>query len=230
MIDILRDPMWQFILPMLAIVVAVVLYWKQRTRKKLSYQVISCTPLLSVEEEIEGKLKIFYEGKPVQQVHLITVKVMNSGNIPVLSTDYKRPISFSFGEDAEILTTEIAKTDPDNLQASVNIQEKKVVLTPILLNQGDSVTLKMLVTKLKNQVPEVDGRVVGVKEIREYHGTRTRLFVLASIGLLVELVAGFGAILTPSFEWSLILFSVMVIGAMVGIASFVRLFFLRREL
>ena len=62
------------------------------------------------------------------------------------------------------MTAEVAETNPDSLEASIDMNERKVILVPALLNQGDSVTIKMLVTKFENQ-PEVNGRIIGVKEI-----------------------------------------------------------------
>lgn len=50
--EILRDPVWQFIgaiFALAAIVIVVIIYWMQRQRKSLSYEIISCTPLLSVK-------------------------------------------------------------------------------------------------------------------------------------------------------------------------------------
>ena len=59
MFDILRDPLWQFagaILAVLAIAISIVLYRLQRQSKELIYEIVSSTPLLGIQEEVDKKL------------------------------------------------------------------------------------------------------------------------------------------------------------------------------
>jgi hypothetical protein len=46
---------------------------KRVPRKALSYDITSLTPLLSVKDEIKGKLEIYFDGKPVQDVRLVVL-------------------------------------------------------------------------------------------------------------------------------------------------------------
>ena len=92
MLEILRDQIWQFVgaaFGFVAIIISIILWRTQRRRKALSYDIISRAPLLSVDDEIKGKLKIYFDGKPVQDIHLVLVKIINSGNVPIVSTDYR---------------------------------------------------------------------------------------------------------------------------------------------
>lgn len=168
MFEIFRDPLWQSvgaILTLLAIFVSILLYRRQRKRKSLSYKIVSCAPLLSIGEEIKNGLQILYNNKPIQQAHLVLVEIFNSGNTPVTTKDYEHPITLKFGEQAKILTTEIAETAPPNLPASIKIEDEELVLLPTLLNEGDSVTLKALIENFDET--NIDGRIIGVREIRQ---------------------------------------------------------------
>ncbi|MFZ3064412.1 MAG: hypothetical protein WA277_03895 [Nitrospirota bacterium] len=144
MIEFFHDQTWQFIIPtaiaVLAIVVSILIYLKQRQSKLLSYEILTHTPLLSLEEKIKGKLQILFDGKPVEDVNLIEVRIINSGNIPILSTDYEYPVNLGFGEKTKILTAEVFQTNPKSLKATVNIEGAKVILRPVLLNSGDSIS------------------------------------------------------------------------------------------
>jgi hypothetical protein len=135
---------------------------KQRSRKSLSYKEQTVTQL-SVESEIKGKLKITYDGKDVEEVYLAVVEISNSGNVPIVKADYEEPIELSFGKGAQILTTEIAKLEPENLQISISFDGKTITLAPSLINPKESVTIKSLVNKLENIY--LTGRIVGIKEI-----------------------------------------------------------------
>lgn len=200
MSEIMRDPMWQFIIGVLiaiaAIVVTIIVYLKQRTRKSLSYEILSLNPLLSVKEEIKEKVQILYEGKPVEKVHLILARIINSGNVPIESNQYERHVSLSFGKEAQILTAEVNKTNPESLQASIKVEGNKVVLTPVLLNDGDSITLKMLVSQFDEI--SVDGRIVGVKRIEKYTETSFRIFFLTLSGLVLYTVGFFSLLVFPN--------------------------------
>jgi hypothetical protein len=98
MIEFLRDSIWQFICGIGGIGVAVLIYFLQRRKKSLPYQVLAATPLLTVNEELKGKIQVTFEGTPVQNVHLVLLKILNNGNVPIASSDFELPLSFSFGE------------------------------------------------------------------------------------------------------------------------------------
>jgi hypothetical protein len=93
MVDLLRDPLWQFVgavLVVVALMVSVTIFFAEKKRKELSYEILSHSEILSATEEIEGKLKILFKGEVVRNVHLLIVKLINSGNTPITSTDYER--------------------------------------------------------------------------------------------------------------------------------------------
>jgi hypothetical protein len=145
---------------------------------------------LSREEEIKGKLQILFEGTPIENVHLIEIKILNSGNVPITSTDYERAVNFRFGDKAHILTAEVTDTTPKELRATANIQTGNVVLTPILLNNGDSITFRMLVSQFHGEIL-VDGRIIGVKEIKQSRDKIVQYFVITVIGMVMMLIGTF---------------------------------------
>jgi uncharacterized protein YjeT (DUF2065 family) len=161
---------------------------KQRQRKSLSYQIVSNTPLLSVEEEIKKDLVIRYRGKEVQKVDLVVVRIVNTGNLPIAAKDFDRPITLDLGEGAQILTAEISERKPDELQPSINVEQSKIKLEPILLNQGDAITFKMLVTGSTNKI-KFDFRIVGVEKIGQLSEDSLR-FVIPALAGTILLVVG----------------------------------------
>jgi hypothetical protein len=198
MSEILRDPGWQFLvgslLAVVTIIVSVAVYMKQRQRKRLSYQIVSNTPLLSVEEEIKKDLVIQYKGKEVKEVDLLVVRIVNTGNIPIDKKDFDRPITLDLGEEAQILTAEISDKKPDELQPSINVEQSKVKLEPILLNQGDEITFKMLVAGLAKDI-KFDLRIFGVKKIEQFSEDSIPGIVLGISGAILALgVSVIGAI------------------------------------
>jgi hypothetical protein len=183
MSEFLRDPVWQFIgvaLTLMFIGITILLWRMQRQRKRLSYEIISQTPLLRKEKEIKGKLEILFSGLPVEDVYLVEAKIINSGNVPIVSTDYEQPLCLQFSEKTHILTADVSKTYPESLEVSVNIQNTKIVLSPVLLNSGDSVTLQMLINQFDGKIT-FGGRVIGVRELRKWLEERPEYGVLSLI-------------------------------------------------
>ena len=144
---------------------SVYLFILQRKKKSLSYQVLSSTDLLTVNEEIKGKIKILYEEIPIQNVSLIILRIINDGNLPITSSDFERPISFSFGSESSILSAEIIDKSPSTLKPDLKPDTSQIGLIPVLLNNKDSITVKLLVSGFAGRI-EPDARIVGVGEIK----------------------------------------------------------------
>ena len=199
MLELLRDPAWQFVgvvLALAALAATFLVYWLQRQRKALSYEVISKNQLLTVREELEGRLQVLYEGHPARDICLLVVKLFNSGNVPISAADYERPLSLGTGISSKILSGVVTDVDPENLAASIDIEESRVILRPILLNSKDSVTLKLLVSDFGGNVA-IDGRVLGVKSISKAGQTTGYQALLMFLALTCFAV---GAYLVVSFS------------------------------
>ena len=163
MLDYFRDPVWQFvgaILALVALAATVIIYALQRQKKRLSYELISRNQLLTVREELESKLQVIYDGQPARDICLIVVKIYNSGNVAVTSSDYEMELSINTGVSSKILSAAITEVEPDNLSVGLSVNEADVHIAPTLLNPRDSMSLKLLVSDFGGRI-SVDGRVVG---------------------------------------------------------------------
>jgi hypothetical protein len=191
--EFLRDPAWQFVgalITLLALFVSILIYRAGKNRKALSYEFLSRTPLLSMEDEIKGKLQILFEGEPVSKVYLVVLRLTNTGNTPIVSSDYERDVSFLLENSTRILTAEISETNPENLTASLEVSDNKISMKPVLLNKGDSVTIKALLGEFFGTI-NADCRIVGVKKIEIRKDNYIRSLVILLVGSGITLF-GFG--------------------------------------
>ncbi len=191
MIGFFRDPAWQFVgvvLALAALVVSLLIYWLQRQKKSLSYEILSKNQLLTVKEALEGRLQVLYEGQPAQNICLLFIRLFNSGNVPIPASDYERKISLSIGTSSKILSGVVTNVYPKNLAIDISIEENRVTLQPILLNSKDSVTLKLLVSDFNANIT-VDGRIVGVKSITKSNQTH-RLETLLTLFAWASFIVG----------------------------------------
>jgi len=196
-----------------AIIITIILYRKQVRNKGLSYEILSSTPLLSVDEELRGDVEILYRGKSVEDVHLILFKLVSSGSLPILATDFVQNVRLSLGKEAQPLTAEIVRTHPKDLGASISVEGNEIVFDKLLMNPEDSVEIRILVNKFVDV--SVNGRIAGVKVIREYEESEIPfavascgfvLVLLGAIGMLSAVVIGPMGFLGIDFYWFMLSF------------------------
>lgn len=164
--DIFRDPIWQFwgvVIGILTMISGFVIYLLQRNKKRLTYHVLTETALLSIDDAIKGRIEIKYEKKKIQNIHLLIIKIENTGNIPIPSTDYEKSIIFSF-PNSEVLSVEVTETSPKNLNPTIGKEISNITINPILLNKKDYIVFKMLLAEYAEKI-DVESHIVGVKEI-----------------------------------------------------------------
>ena len=186
--QILRDPLWQFIgaiIGAIALLTTIILFYTQRKQKVLSYQILSNASVLSIREEVEGKVQMLYEGTQVKKVHLIVLKIHNSGNVPIRTGDYERPLTILFGEGSDILSEEIIEKVPKNLDVVFDSSDNRLIVKPLLLNSKDSITFKMLVSEFNGDLT-VDSRIVGIKQVRRDDARYTPVLFIG-LGMLLSL-------------------------------------------
>lgn len=231
MTDFLRDPVWDFWAVVLAVifglagVVSLFLQWRQHRRKELFYEITTNVPLLTFRDEVYGRLQILFDGQPIRNAHMILLTVGNSGNEPILPVDFISPLALSFGEESQILSAEITTMNPDDLGASIAVDDRRIILSPVLMNRGDFLSLRLFLT----QPPEginVDARIVGVERIREVssaEGSRSgavmkklrkefRLFSFVSfLALFIFAVVLTTVIIVEKGQWDAVVMPITVI-------------------
>ena len=161
------DPIWQFIgviLAVVAILATFIIYYLQKERKRLSYQILNENRILTFSEELEGRLQVLFEGNPTNDISLLVIKITNTGNKAITATDYETPIKFHTGNDSKILSAAITSVNPSNLNISLVVDEIDFLIQPILLNPKDSIEIKCLVSDYSDSL-KVEARIAGVTKI-----------------------------------------------------------------
>ncbi len=166
--EILRDPLWQFIgatiLGLIAILVTIYLFWLQQKRKQITYDLVFNDQLLKVYDGVKDNLEILFKGSKVDGLHLVVIRLSNSGNVPILQSDFTAPVIFSLGPTANIVEAQVIETSPPNLQVNLDVMSPNIAINPILLNPGDFIDIKVLATKCESVNAQC--RIVGVKQIQ----------------------------------------------------------------
>lgn len=172
--ELLRDPLWQFIgaiLALAALPFAFWLYQLQKPRKELAYAVLSRRRLLSVATELRGRVHITVDEKTVEDIYLLIVGVKNSGNLPILESDFVFTPKVRTSGDSQLVSVEVTKFSPSNLQIQLDLVEDTFSFSPLLLNPGDYFVVQALISG-KSPELEPDFRVVGMSKVEILFGSR----------------------------------------------------------
>jgi len=146
------------------------IYNRTRPVKRLVVKIIAIIPVVDVNPEASGDITIFYKGQLVENVALVQIQLSNTGNQPILPSDFIEPISFQFQSDAEIADVSVTDSNPPNIGMVISkTSDYQAEVTPVLLNPGDTVTIRFAMVANEryafNLGTEVRGRIVGIKSI-----------------------------------------------------------------
>lgn len=143
---------------------------KNRSKKAFSYRVLLDQPLVTKRRVpgTKGNIEIRYEGKPVEAIRIINVELRNTGGQPLDASDFVEPIEIHFHDFDELLEYAVVKTFPSEFSPIITACKNVITLQPTLMNQGDWLTVMVLLpTKNPFQI-EIKGRVKGVQTITKY--------------------------------------------------------------
>jgi hypothetical protein len=154
LLSIPRDPVWQFLFGLIGILITVLLLIADRQRKELSI-LTTCKP--------DGSLRDTETSIPTRK---FVVRLINSGRVPILPSDFERPARF-YVPSCQILDATITDTRPSNIHPRATIENGEITLWPVLLNPGDSITVEVISTFARfRQLVYLDNRIAGIKEVR----------------------------------------------------------------
>jgi hypothetical protein len=178
---LLSDPWWLDPGWWLAIVLGIVgsgfigvlIYRKQRTRKQITYQIISDAPIVNIDKRVEGKVKIIDKdsNKELIDANLISLKIWNSGDIDVKVwnaqdhdvQDMETPITFQFEGRTVVSLTELETDPPEEIIQSKELERYLnkpspesfcIGLPRCLLERHQSIKLSVLVNGPKGKITQ----------------------------------------------------------------------------
>jgi hypothetical protein len=165
MLELLRDPAWQSAGVLIGALVALWVYRAQRARRELSFGVLSTHSLLTVHSSFTNRVKVTLDDVPVSDAHLMVLALKNSGNVAIRPADFHKPLELRFSPTSRVLSVEVARKQPPNLEVELSLQGNSATLAPILLNPGEHIVLQALIAG-KNPTVECDVRVEGISALK----------------------------------------------------------------
>jgi hypothetical protein len=138
---------------------------KPEKRKRLEWQYLSKSTLINQGLGRE-KITITYDERKIPQLTTVMGKLVNTGDLPIDSSDVKDQSFASLTFANPILAAEIKAVNPRGIKATTEIRAPNtVVIDHGLLNPGDAVTVQVILEgEVGTNLPPVDYRIAGIKE------------------------------------------------------------------
>lgn len=152
--NFLSSSLWQSLINIIvsslavfaAIIIPFLIYSKQRKRKE-----ITCIVVTSF---------VIYPSYT-----LSVLKVLNSGNTPILPDDFYEPVSFNV-RNGNIQGFQFLASTHESLEKAINVSSKKIHLLPTLLNEGDEVELELLLDTKEEFIVDSHSRIVDLDAVK----------------------------------------------------------------
>ena len=201
MLEILRDPVWQFVgamLALLAIAVTIWAYFAQRPRKRLLVERVARVPLITVGADRIPGLQITIDGHQIERATVVVVLVRNLGNAPLAAKDFESSLTLDFEVGSVVLDAQISGSTPEHLPVMVERSANLVTFSKNLLNPRDTFECRILVKDSSGDyVPKA--RIAGVREIETSPSISIVKPVVALVGVAIAVV---GALFWPGQRYA----------------------------
>jgi hypothetical protein len=139
------------------------------SKKGLSYEFLSITPILQIARGFKEKIEIKLSGQIVKDVNLVNIRFTSTGGLPIKPDDYAKPIKLIV-INGRIVGADIINTEPKDLGELIESHDTtSVTIKKVLLNSKDKFDLQILISEFSGKPNDIqiDGRIAGVKAIKE---------------------------------------------------------------
>ena len=173
-----RKYIWQIIGTLLALAAVIATYdvfFRSKPVKELQIILDSSTPLVDVKPEASQDIEIYYQGQQVQNIYLIQLSIKNTGNQPIVESDYSKNLLLMLNTEAKIVDASKVSSEPPNIEPSIVISSRNYVeFSPFLMNPGDILTVKILAIAPTNSSMDVkvDGKSIGPRSEYTFKGVK----------------------------------------------------------
>lgn len=209
------------------LVTGFIFFWLSRKPKRLGWEIISSTALVSFKGR-SLPLKVVFDGEDVYSPNIVVLRLGNAGKKEIRSEDFDGPVRVSF-DKGRLLATSVSNTSVEGITYDLDTsQENEIRIEPKLLNPREWLDIQF-VTDGPLEEPRVFARVAGqLNDIQDVERARARVWgpvlvggMLIAAGVPIVLwlsgvsmddfagifmVGGFGIALTAIFRlanWSI---------------------------
>lgn len=143
-----------------AIMVAVFIYQRQKSPKRLDWQPLGSNPLVSLPAPYVGPLiEVTANGEPLESPFIVRLRIANSGKIAIGAGDFEQPLTFIFPR-SEIKNFSVLNYSHVGMSMFKieQINKRQAHIVPSSLNRGEGFEIQFMVEG-EGEYPKVEARV-----------------------------------------------------------------------
>jgi hypothetical protein len=148
----------------LSVAVPLLIWLVDNSSKELEAAIVSSTSLSPDANNYVSGLELSIDGKVLDDPYITVLEILNSGDLPILSSDFEEDLIFNAGNDAQIIRSEVAKVDPASLKPILKVNNNQLLIVPLLLNADDKIRLNILTVGDKPSWT-INTRIVGISNV-----------------------------------------------------------------
>jgi hypothetical protein len=144
-------------------IIAIILFKKNREKKKLTLFTTERFSTISVTKDIKPDIGIYFKDAKVDQIDRIEIIIVNKGNIEIDGSEIITPIKFSLPQSSKILKYEILAQSKKHIEARTELlNEREINFLFTLLKPKDKVRILLLCSDMGQNQVEYSGRIKGL--------------------------------------------------------------------
>jgi len=159
---------WKFVVTLAAaiagVIVPVWLWQADLSSKSLAITLSTRVSLQPAEKESLQGMEISFEGKHLDNPHLVILEITNDGSKPILANDFESPLEIRLSSETHFVHSRITDRSPKDIDTDLSIEKNRVSLKPALLNPKDTIRITAITDGIAPTF-EAKTRVVGIPSI-----------------------------------------------------------------
>ena len=143
-------------------------YYLERDVYQFDVALKSNTAVIQIEKQYSDGISVFYHTNRIEALNALEFTVKNSGNRPIEDSHFKKPLTFIFNgsvlPNPRLVSVQPKDLSPILKQTATN----ELVLSPLLLNEGDhfSFLAYLVDSKTPYSPVSISARITNIKEPR----------------------------------------------------------------
>lgn len=177
-------------LPLLGIALTVWGMLFMGNEKALSFEIISAMEFSSKSVDNWEEFSMFYQDTQIKNGGVLTIRLVNNGDIPIYPDEYDSPIKVVPIETSNFIGVKIISTKPENLNPIASIENGTIKIEPTLFNPTDEIVIQAISTGTKIGA-NANARIGGVYKIEDINISKQKDISIFSWVLILYVLLGF---------------------------------------
>lgn len=152
----------------IAIVATVFFSIRSEKSKELTLTTLAKRPLLSSEASTpKNGLEVLLRGEPVTSPWLVSLRIENTGELPIEGRDIESPLKLTF-QNAKPLSVETQAKSDRSISVTNSLESNSITVQHKLLNPNDWISIDILFDGEPSIPPTASTRISGIKSAKTF--------------------------------------------------------------